>query len=298
MKKISSLTALGAMILTLWSGAAQAQTLLYQWTFNNGNGTPDVTAGGGTLSINTLTGTGSNLGYNSTGGPGVYGANGALTVSGGGYNGGNTSVAIASDLTGLGTLSQVSVGFWFNIGASVISGGLQFPRFVEFGASTTYDAGGKGSGNVNGIGTSINQENTSNFGLQNGVAGATGSDPTFGPNPGTLSPNTWYYELVTYDGTSLKTYIGLSPAALSQYGATVAANFGSINFGTSATVLIGNDNAVAAPRALSMGSIADVQIWSGIEPAPEPGTLTIAGLGLAGLWVMIRRRQVCNKKLS
>lgn len=291
--KLTKLAA-AASVAVLLGISTQAQTLLYQWTFNNGNGTPDVTAGGGTLSINTLSGTGSNLGYNSSGGPGVDGANGALTVSSGGYNGGNTSVAIASDLTGLGTLSQVSVGFWFNIGSSVISGGLQLPRFVEFGASSTYDAGGKGSGNFNGIGTSLNNANTVNFGLQNGVAGATGSDPTFGANPGTLSPNTWYYELVTYDGTSLTTYIGSSPTTLAQYGAVASTPYGAINFGSSATVMIGDDNVPGVERALSTGSIADVEIWSGIVPVPEPGTLSIAGLGAVGLLAMLRRRQVCN----
>jgi len=31
-------------------------------------------------------------------------------------------------------------------------------RFVEIGASSTYDAGGKGTGNINGIGTAVNFE--------------------------------------------------------------------------------------------------------------------------------------------
>jgi hypothetical protein len=295
--KHNSLTklAVAASAAVLLGISTQAQTLLYQWTFNGGTGTPDVTAGGGNLSINIISGLGSNLGYNNVGGPGIAGANGALTVSGGGYNSGNSSVAIASDLTGLGTLSQLSIGFWFNIDASIPAGSgtlLQLPRFVEFGASATYDAGGKGSGNFNGIGTSMNYENTSNFGLQNGVAGATGTDPQFGPNPGLLSPNTWYYELVTYDGTSLTTYIGSSPTTMNQYGAAAPAAFGAINFGASATVMIGNDNVPGTERALSTGSIADVEIWSGlVTPVPEPATLTIAGLGMAGLLVMIRRRR-------
>jgi hypothetical protein len=284
------------MTLILWSGTVRAQTLLYQWTFNNGNGTPDVTAGGGNLSINTLTGTGSNLGFSSSAGPGIDGANGALTVSGGGYNGGNTSLAIASDLSGLGTMSQISIGFWFDVGASV-SG--QFPRFVQVGAASTYDGGGKPAtaNEYNGIGTSINGWSSGiATTLQNGVGNATTSqDPQFGPT--SIAANTWYYELVTYDGTltanNFSTYVGTSPSSLALVQ-TVTANYGSINFGSSATVMLADDNYTGAPRALNTGSIADVEIWSGIESIPEPGTLTLAGLGAVGLLAMLRRRQVCN----
>jgi hypothetical protein len=288
---------LATMVTLMGVGASlQAQTLLYQWSFNSGTGTPDVSAGGGNISIAALTGTGSDLAISSSGGPGVYGANGSLNVSGGGYSSGNTSVGIASDLSGLGTLSQVSVGFWFNVGSSIAG---QFPRFVNIGASSAYDSGGKPAtaNEENGIGSSINGWSTGTVfpatTLQNGVGNASSTtDPQFGPT--SIAANTWYYELITYDGTSaannFSTFVGLNPNALSLVQ-TVTANDGSIAFGSAATILLGNDNDSGAPRALSTGSLANVEIWSGIEPAPEPGTMALLGIGAVGLLGLRRLRR-------
>src|ERR1700691_4304935 len=127
---------------------AQAQTLLYQWDFDNDptttSSTADVSAGGGNLNVQVNSGTGSDLAFVNSGGPD---GGGILTVTGGGYSSGNTSVALGSGLTGLGTLSQFSVGLWINLGSGV---GGQFPRFLEIGSSTNYDVGGHTSDAQNG----------------------------------------------------------------------------------------------------------------------------------------------------
>src|SRR5208282_2977584 len=92
---------------------------------------------------------------------------------------GNTAVALATNLA-LGNLYQVTVTFWFQLGPNFASGDLS--RFVDFGALLSYDAGNKGSGNHNGIGTA---ENTPFYEfLQNGVAGS-------GPTANNLSVYTY-----------------------------------------------------------------------------------------------------------
>jgi hypothetical protein len=100
--------------------------------------------------------------------------------------------------------------------------------------------------------------------------------------------------LVTYDGTlaanNFSTYVGTSPATLTLPG-TTNANFGSIALGSSATILIGNDNVAATSRALGNGSIADVEVWSGIVAIPEPTAAVLMRMGsLAGILILRRRR--------
>lgn len=271
---------------------ANAQTLLYQWAFTNindstTNSSPSYsyTPGTGNLILANVTGnvygsigadglnplsyfTNSNAGPGS--GPGVD-AKGAFVANGQGYSGGNTAIAIATNLN-LGSQFQFTVTFWVQIGSTVAA---QFPRFVQFYQTPAYDVGGKGSGNHNGVGASINGWSGANASAeQNGIANnssAQQNQVTITGNPAfstgfAADGATWYFEAITYDGTLVAnnfiTWIGTLNTNVQPFIQT--ANYSSINFTTNATVMIGGNDVNTAARGLSAGAIADVRIYSGI----------------------------------
>ena len=289
MKKLTTMMA----ALCLGFGlAANAQTLLYQWaftnsadTFTNSAASYAVTPGTGNLirrdasgSVIGLTGadavnplcyfTNANTGPGS--GPGVN-ANGAFVANGQGYNGGNNAIAIATNLN-LGSISKITVTFWVKMGASVSA---QFPRFLQFYQTPAYDVGGKGSGNHNGLGASLNgwaggiasQE-------QSGIANNTSGQQTavtISGNPA-IAPGyltdgaTWFFEAITYDGAlianNFTTWVGTLNTNVQPF--VLTANYSSINFTTNATVMIGGNVVAGSSRSLSSGAIADVRIYSGV----------------------------------
>ena len=269
---------------------ANAQ-LLYQWTFTNATDTVSnsaatyaITPGTGNLLLQNISGniftagvgldginpvlyfTNSNNGPGS--GPGVN-ATGALVANGQGYNGGNSAIALATNLN-LGTKFQVTVTHWVRM-ASSVSG--QFPRFVQFVRDSSYDIGNKGSGNHNDIGSSINLA-AGAIQMQNSVASGTGAYGTAVPVtglsnfPGGLPADgtTWVFEAYSYDATlsssNFVTWLGTS--TLSVQPIVANANFGAIDFTTNATVVIGGCGVAATPRGLASGAIADVRIYAGI----------------------------------
>lgn len=287
---------LTAICLAVWLGfgfTANAQTLLYQWAFTNAADTSTnsaatyaFTPGTGNLALSNVVGnvfglTGNdglnplvyftNAAAGPGSGPGVN-ATGALVANGQGYNGGNTAIAIATNLN-LGSLSQITVTFWVRLGTTTPG---QFPRFVQFYQTPAYDVGGKGSGNHNGLGASLNgwagavasQE-------QSGIANATLAQQTAVTISGNsaLTPGfqaddtTWYFYAITYDGTlttsNFTTWIGTLSTNVQPF--VRDANYSSINFTTNATVMIGG-NFVAGgnSRSLSSGAISDVRIYKGV----------------------------------
>ncbi len=273
MKKVILLV-LAMMSLGL---SAHAQGTLYQWDFRNGDGVPVVDGGNGTMSIVPVTGVDpGTVSFSSIGGP--WNTNGCYLVAGQGYNTGNTVVGTSTNLSGIGTMTQITLTFWFKFGASVTTdnGGVgAFPRFVQLGATNLYDAGGKGPiGNKNGIGTSINGWENNGTGLadqvQNGVANAGGGanpQPVITNSFPALTNDVWYFEAVTYDGNSSAQnfvfYLGTTNVAATNV-ATLSQNLGSISFGNNATIMLGNDEIATAARALSSGGIADVRVIDGI----------------------------------
>ena len=278
--------------------AAHAQTLLYQWTFTNSAATYTnspatyaVTPGTGNLLMANVAGnaigtTGAdalnpsayftNTGAGPGSGPGVN-ATGAFVANGQGYNGGNTAIALVTNLN-LGALSQFTVTYWVKMGSTVPG---QFPRLVQVYQTPAYDVGGKGSGNHNGFGTSVNgsvggagkivQEQNgianSSLGQQNPViiSNTPAGNPAL-PNGYVCDGATWYYEAVTYDGSqtanNFTTWIGTLSTNIVAF--TQSANYSSINFTTNATIMIGGNNVNGSARSLSTGAIADVRIYSGV----------------------------------
>ena len=294
-----------AIILALagFSAAVNAQTLLYQWAFTNASDTISnsaanyaVTPGTGNLLLTDVSGavetvppatsydginpivyfTNSAAGPGS--GPGVD-ALGAFVANGQGYSAAPTATAIATNLN-IGNQFQFTVTFWVKYG-TLVSG--TFPRPVQFYQTTAFDVGGKGSGNHNGVGASLNGWSTGfAASVQNGIANATlaqqnqvniTGNPALNPNPpapgvGGFDADgaTWYFEAITYDGTltanNFITWVGTLSTNVQPFAQT--ANYGPINFTTNAAVMIGGNDVNSAPRALNTGAIADVRFYSGI----------------------------------
>ena len=288
MKKTLVLAGLVA-VSSLTTQAQQA--LLYQWAFTNAtdtitNSAPSYayTPGTGSLQLANVNGNIFTAGAGSDGinpvfyftnsnagpgfGPGVD-AMGALVANGQGYNGGNSGVAVVTNLN-LGSLNQISVTFWFQMGSSVAS---QFPRIVQFSQTPAYDIGNKGSGAHNDIGASINyasgavemQNTVANGSSAQGTANAVTGLSNF-PSGLPADGTTWIFEAITYDGTlpSNQFVTWLGTTSLSVQAIAQQANFGSVNFTTNATVLIGNDDVAGTPRGLATGAIADVRIYKGV----------------------------------
>jgi hypothetical protein len=281
-----------ASLLALSGLMANSQTLLYQWAFTNSADTTTNSAatfawtpGTGDLILTNVSGDVSGqvgldavnpLIYftNSVAGPGSgpgVDATGALVVNGQGYNTGPTAIAMATNLN-LGSLNQITVTFWVQLGSTVPG---QFPRFVQFYQSPAFDVGGKGSGNHNGVGASINGWSGATASQeQNGIANTSSgqqSQVTITGNPSFSSGFqadgvTWYFEAITYDGTltanNFITWIGTLASNVQPF--VLTANYGSINLTTNATVMIGGNDVPTAARSLSSGAIADVRIYGGV----------------------------------
>jgi len=288
MKKILAIT----LALAGFSAAANAQVLLYQWAFTNSSDTFSNSAassatapGTGNLIMTDVSGAVEGIPgldsvnplvyfTNSTAGPGSgpgVDALGALVANGQGYSGSPTATAIATNLD-IGSQFQFTVTFWVKYGV-IVSG--QFPRPVQFYQTPGYDVGGKGLGNHNGVGASLNGWASGVAASdQNGIANGSSAQQnqvSIAGNPA-LAPGfaadgaTWYFEAITYDGTltanNFISWVGTLNTNVQPFVQT--ANYGPINFTTNATVMIGGNDVNATPRALSSGAIADVRFYSGV----------------------------------
>jgi autotransporter-associated beta strand protein len=293
---------LAVVLLFGFSIAVEAQTLLYQWAFTNVSDTYTssiptyaITPATGTLGFRNVNGDAitpryiffTNANFGPPGGPG-----GALVIQGQTY-GGNDAIATNSSLT-LGTLYQFTITFWVQYGASMGQNNNDLPREVQFGSLVTYDAGNKGTGNHNGVGTALNGATGNpstgyDTSFQDGIASATSPnfDTTVGITsiftnhpPGTpgfvCDGQTWYFEALTYDSTLssnnfqicifqtnavTQTGIMLTNFLISTSGGNSAA-FGGINFTTNASVILAG--CTGAGRNITDGQLSDIRLYSGI----------------------------------
>jgi hypothetical protein len=313
---------LGSVVITL---GAKAQTLLYEWAFTNQTDTATnsaatyaITPGTGNLIIQNVSGnvdgvTGADginpLCYftNANIGPGVK-AMGAFVANGQDYDGGNSAVAMATNLN-LGNLEQFTMTFWFRLDPAFTSGTLA--RLVDFGALPAYDSGGTGAGNTNGIGAalgpSFDAEMQSGMDATpypfhilplNAVLSVLTAFPSGLQNDGA----TWYFAAVSYDEslseTNFLTWLGSANQSVQmlENPSLLDADFGYMPFTTNATVKIGNDFSPTAPRGLTFGAIADVRIYSGIlEYNLLEYTRTFQGWGQCSPWIVTQPVSVTNQ---
>lgn len=295
MKKI---LVLAAVTLSL---AANAQTLLYQWAFNNPADTTNASAATfavapGTGNLEAKNAMGNAIGTigtdginpkayfttNTTAGPGS--TNGAYVLNGQSYGfSGDAALAWATNLN-IGDSAQFTLTYWIRFdGAYPIANG-QLPRLVMIGASQTYDNGGN-----NGVGNSINADpGTQSFqdGIGNSSSGSsnykisvTNAFPVGGPysanngsaaglpeGTGANNSGTWLFVAVTYDSlqsaSNYTAWVGTSGQAVQSWDTPSVANYGIIHFSTNASIFLGNRS--SGSRALALGAISDVRFYNGV----------------------------------
>lgn len=292
MKKIIAL----AIVIAGFGMTAHAQTLLYQWAFTNASDTSTssiptfaITPGTGTLGLRNVNGDAitpgfiffTNANFGPPGGPG-----GALALQGQTYGTPN-AIATNSSLN-LGTLYQFTITFWLQLDVSMGQNNNQLGREVMFGSLVTYDGGGKGSGNHNGVGTALNGATGNpstgyDTSFQDALAnGSSALNQTIGITgvftnqpPGTpgfvCDGQTWYFEALTYDSSlssnNFQIYIFQTNAvtqtaiALTNFVISSAV-YGGINFTTNASVILAG--CTGAGRDITDGQLADVRIYSGV----------------------------------
>ena len=307
------------------SGGSGWAAPIYQWNFNGGTGTPNVTAGGGNLTI-----TNSTHGASTFNGTGVTGAAGDNAYDG--YNAVNqyntadpagiASTAVGDVLSGLGTLTDFTVTFWMKSNNAFPmpnqNGSSINARLVMVGTSSTYDQG------AGGLELALNSSDK----LQKGVNGnnpiSTNSFSTFLPANG-MSASDWVFVAFGYDGNTSNSvffdpviqaatgsadnnnayvYLGsktASPVLFDSAAVLAAGNTspGPVLLGSSAFAFLGNRSSLSRDFT---GSIDDVRIYNSVLSAsdldavrasavPEPTSAVILGiLGAAGL--SRRRRRI------
>jgi hypothetical protein len=222
------------LLSSLWCHHAWA-VLVYHQTFDNADGVPTVTPGGGVLAVNAT------ASFAATGGisGGVLNANVASPTDATPLA--STIVSGGTPLSGLGTVSQFTMTFWFNVDAYRTSGGSSRDhRLVILTTSTgapdinfgTVSANTVAFTVRNNIGSKLNPRaidvmlNGSWASGLDGVGNPTGIVGT------TTTAGTWNFVALTYDGTS--TNANDSAAQLAATGGVSQVN-GQLYFGTSAT---------------------------------------------------------------
>lgn len=285
-----------------------AQTLLYEWNFDNATGSGTSlsfapSAGSGTLG--TLTDANAGLGLSTPAGSGVSGAAGDLGFVQSSAYGTAGAGALSGQLGDLSAVSSFTVTLWFNLAANATANPLNSRLF-------TINSGAGGDGNR--LYISLNTGTNLQFGVNTAstgvILGTGGTSPfgSYGLNfPGGTMTNTWFFVGASYTtaaGGTVNIYEGTSTTAATLAGTLTGV--GNIAWDASGDYANVGNRPSNGQRNLP-GTIDDVGLYSGagdltfidgIQNVPEPGTLALIGLGFGSLAAMIRRRQVCNKNRS
>lgn len=271
------------MFMTL---SSPAQTLILQYTYNEGTGTTVADSSGfGTAANATMSGNTSiaNWSSNTPGAPGFSaqifspGANHLDTI--------NTS----SSPSKLNSLTAFTVTTWINPQSQVLGGNRIFSTRGN-GSFTGIDwffGGGVGS-STNGTLVLVLGGNSTNYSSTVGTLTLDGSAG-------------WLFLAATWDTSTstLKYYVGDPSTSVSQYGANVTtASIASTGVATG-NLFIGSTNASPqnrTPNALFddtrvYNGVLDLTALEGVRLAavPEPGTAVLWGVGLS-IALCFRRR--------
>ena len=180
---------------------ASAQTPLYQWNFNNQDGTNTGSAPGGTLGLNLGLGTPTDGTFSS---PGVSGnaGNYAFNTPGNGWSYSSNSYNTTGDAGSIGGLDLSGLGSQFTITGWV---NYQPSGNAIYGASSIFaidTAGNPNSGSNPGISLQTEPVWANNSGgLVTGVNGSGNYTGSLLPGNASLA-NQWVFFSLSYDGTT------------------------------------------------------------------------------------------------
>src|SRR5258708_3152055 len=165
-------TSICAALLAGFAPLAGAQSLLYQWNFDNatGNGSTFTAApSAGSGSLGTLTDLNSGVGPSAPAGSGLTGAAGDLALVQPTYGAGGAG-AVGGQLGDLSSLSSFTVSLWFNLNSTVTNfgnmngqGGLN---------ARLFNVANSASGDGNRLYFALNTGTNLQFGVNN--AGSSG----------------------------------------------------------------------------------------------------------------------------